>query len=70
MRTMVQDDASDYDIDDGVYFDKETDKALMSTYGTTVIPYHGAWLEYETDNSDVFYVRIDKNRKLPVTLFL
>ena len=54
----------------GVYFDKETDKALMSTYGTTVIPYHGAWLEYETDNSDVFYVRIDKNRKLPVTLFL
>ena len=54
----------------GMYFDKKTDKALMSTYGTTIIPYHGAWLEFETDNNDVFYVRIDKNRKLPVTLFL
>ena len=39
----------------------------MSVYATTVIPYRGAWLEYETDISDTFYVRIDKNRKLPVT---
>ena len=54
----------------GVYYDKKTDKAQISTYGTTVIPYHGAWLEYETDANDLFYVRIDKNRKLPVTLFL
>ena len=54
----------------GVYYDKKTDKAQISTYGTTVIPYHGAWLEYETDANDIFYVRIDKNRKLPVTLFL
>ena len=54
----------------GVYYDKNTDKTQMSTYGTTVIPYHGAWLEYETDSNDIFYVRIDKNRKIPITLFL
>ena len=54
----------------GVYYDKKTDKAQISVYGTTVIPYHGAWLEYETDINDGFFVRIDKNRKLPVTLFL
>ena len=55
----------------GVYFDKKTDKATNSSvYGTTIIPYHGAWLEYETDLNDVFYVRIDKNRKLPATLLL
>ena len=54
----------------GVYFDRSVDKAMIATYGTTVIPYHGAWLEYETDANDVFYVRIDKNRKLPITWFL
>ena len=54
----------------GVYFDKKTDKTNSSVYGTTIIPYHGAWLEYETDLNDVFYVRIDKNRKLPATLLL
>ena len=54
----------------GVYFDKTTDKAMISTYAATVIPYHGAWLEYETDANDVFYVRIDKNRKLPITWFI
>ena len=54
----------------GVYFDKKTDKTNSSVYGTTIIPYHGAWLEYETDRNDVFYVRIDKNRKLPATLLL
>ena len=42
----------------------------MSVYASTVIPYHGAWLEYETDAADVFNVRIDKNRKLPITWFL
>ena len=54
----------------GVYFDKTTDKSMMSVYSATVIPYHGAWLEYETDAADVFNVRIDKNRKLPITWFL
>ena len=54
----------------GVYFDKTTDKSLMHVYSSTVIPYHGAWLEYETDALDMFNVRIDKNRKLPITWFL
>ena len=54
----------------GVYFDKTTDKTMLSIYTSTVIPYHGAWLEYETDTNDVFNVRIDKNRKLPITWFL
>ena len=54
----------------GVYFDKTTDKSMINVYASTVIPYHGAWLEYETDANDVFYVRIDKNRKLPITWFL
>ena len=54
----------------GVYFDKTTDKAMISVYATTIIPYHGAWLEFETDANDVFYVRIDKNRKIPVTWLL
>ena len=54
----------------GVYFEKTTDKSMMSVYAATVIPYHGAWLEYETDAADVFNVRIDKNRKLPITWFL
>ena len=54
----------------GVYFDKTLDKSMISIYASTVIPYHGAWLEYETDANDVFNVRIDKNRKLPITWFL
>ena len=54
----------------GVYFDRTVDKAMIATYGSTVIPYHGAWLEYETDVNDIFSVRIDKNRKLPITWFL
>ena len=54
----------------GVYFERTTDKAMISVYASTVIPYHGAWLEYETDANDVFNVRIDKNRKLPITWFL
>ena len=54
----------------GVYYGHDLDKALMSIYSTTVIPYHGAWLEYETDGNDMFNVRIDKNRKLPITWFL
>jgi DNA-directed RNA polymerase subunit beta len=54
----------------GVYFDVHADKTNVSLYGATTIPYHGAWLEYETDINDIFYVRIDKNRKLPVTWLL
>ena len=54
----------------GVYFSKNADKADNITFAATVIPYRGAWLEYETDLSDVFYVRIDKNRKLPVTCLI
>ncbi len=54
----------------GVYFTKNSDKADNSTYASTLIPYRGAWLEYETDLSDVFYVRIDKNRKLPITCLI
>ena len=54
----------------GIYYGRMADKADNVTYTTTVIPYRGAWLEYETDLSDVFYVRIDKNRKLPVTCLI
>ena len=54
----------------GIYYDRKTDKTALSLYSATAIPYHGAWLEYETDVNDVFYVRIDKNRKLPVTWLL
>ncbi|SHH64242.1 DNA-directed RNA polymerase subunit beta [Sporobacter termitidis DSM 10068] len=54
-----------------VYFEKKTDvKTAVTVYATTVIPYRGAWLEYETDASDNFYVRVDKNRKLPITWLL
>lgn len=54
----------------GVYYEKKTDKTGTSVYATTVIPYRGAWLEYETDAGDMFNVRIDKNRKLPITWLL
>ena len=54
----------------GMYYTRTADKADNLTFATTVIPYRGAWLEYETDLSDIFYVRIDKNRKLPVTCLI
>ncbi len=54
----------------GVYYKMEYDKTGKELYSTTVIPNRGAWLEYENDANDVFYVRIDKNRKLPVTIFI
>ena len=54
----------------GVYYARNADKADNITYAATVIPYRGAWLEYETDLSDIFSVRIDKNRKLPVTCLI
>ena len=54
----------------GVYFDMVRDKSGKELFTAQVIPNRGAWLEYETDLNDVFYVRIDKNRKMPVTVFL
>ena len=54
----------------GMYYGHTVDKADVHTYTATVIPYRGAWLEYETDAQDVFYVRIDKNRKLPITCLI
>lgn len=51
----------------GVYYGRELDKTDKAILSATVIPYRGAWLEYETDMNDVFYVRIDKNRKIPIT---
>ena len=54
----------------GMYYASEMDKTGKRTYTAQVIPYRGAWLEYETDINDVFYVRIDKNRKLPITVLI
>ena len=54
----------------GMYYAFEIDKAGKKTYTTQVIPYRGAWLEYEVDTNGVMYVRIDKNRKLPLTMFI
>ena len=54
----------------GIYYDSSIDKSGKKLYTATVIPYRGAWLEYETDANDVFYVRIDKNRKIPVTILI
>ncbi len=54
----------------GIYYDLQIDKTGKKMYTATVIPYRGAWLEYETDPADIFYVRIDKNRKLPITMLI
>ena len=54
----------------GIYFDMQHDKIGKELYFATVIPTRGAWLEYETDSNDVFSVRIDRTRKLPVTTFI
>ncbi len=54
----------------GMYYASEIDKAGKKTYSTTVIPYRGAWLEYEIDAAGVIYVRIDKNRKMPLTTLI
>ena len=54
----------------GIYYGDEVDKQGKHNYTATVIPYRGAWLEYETDASGVFYVKIDKTRKLPITVLV
>ena len=54
----------------GCYYDSAYDKAGKKLYTATVMPIRGAWIEYETDSNDVFWVRIDRTRKLPVTSLL
>ena len=54
----------------GVYYARTVDKLGKELFSSTVIPNRGAWLEYETDSNDIMYVRIDRNRKLPVTVLL
>ena len=54
----------------GIYFANTLDKTGKRLYTSSIIPYRGAWLESETDSQDVFYIKIDKNRKLPVTVFI
>ncbi|MCM1364084.1 MAG: DNA-directed RNA polymerase subunit beta [Faecalibacterium sp.] len=54
----------------GVYFGMTHNMTGKKLFTTTVIPNRGAWLEYETDQNDLFYVRIDKNRKIPITTFI
>ena len=54
----------------GAYFDVAVDKSGRKLFSGTIIPIRGAWLEYETDQNEIIYVRIDKNRKLPLTTFI
>ena len=53
-----------------VYYSQEFDKLGKKLFSSQVIPNRGAWLEYETDSNDIFYVRIDRNRKMPVTVLI
>ena len=53
-----------------IYYEISHDKIGKRLFACTVIPSRGAWLEYETDSNDVFYVRVDRNRKVPITVFL
>ena len=54
----------------GMYYASDIDKTGKKTFTAQIIPYRGAWLEYEVDSNNVIYVRIDKNRKLPLTMFI
>lgn len=54
----------------GIYFSSKVDRTGKQLFSTTVIPNRGAWLEYETDSNDVMSVRIDRTRKLPITVLL
>ena len=54
----------------GIYYGIGHDKIGKKLYSCTVIPNRGAWLEYETDSNDVFYVRVDRTRKVPITVLL
>ncbi len=54
----------------GIYYGIAHDKIGKKLFSCTVIPNRGAWLEYETDSNDVFYVRVDRTRKVPITVFI
>ena len=54
----------------GIYYGISHDKLGKKLYSATVIPNRGAWLEYETDSNDVFYVRVDRTRKVPITVLI
>lgn len=54
----------------GIYYGITHDKLGKELYSATVIPNRGAWLEYETDSNDIFYVRVDRNRKVPITVLI
>ena len=54
----------------GIYYGIAHDKVGKKLYSCTVIPNRGAWLEYETDSNDVFYVRVDRTRKVPITVLI
>ena len=54
----------------GAYYSSSRDKSGKELFGATVIPNRGAWLEFESDSNNLFWVRIDKNRKLPITTFI
>ena len=54
----------------GIYYGIAHDKLGKELYSSTVIPNRGAWLEYETDSTDVFYVRVDRTRKVPITVLI
>ena len=54
----------------GIYYGIAHDKVGKELYSATVIPNRGAWLEYETDSNDIFYVRVDRTRKVPVTVLI
>ena len=54
----------------GIYYGIAHDKIGKELYSSTVIPNRGAWLEYETDSNDVFYVRVDRTRKVPITVLI
>ncbi len=54
----------------GIYYGIDHDKIGKELYSCTVIPNRGAWIEYETDSNDVFFVRVDRTRKVPVTVFI
>ncbi len=54
----------------GIYYHGDLDKSGKTIYSSTVIPYRGAWLEYESDTNDVFWVRIDKNRKILISILI
>ena len=54
----------------GIYYSIDRDKIGKKMFFSTVIPNRGAWLEYETDSNDIFYVRVDRNRKVPITVLI